>query len=216
MTWRIRPATAKELEPFQARSGYRVRVTLPADMADGRFAESVEFVATPPAAAERPRSLELQIQGSVDGRVTLFGPKIDSHGVLRLGVLQEGEGVRETMVMKVRDQRPSLVVRRIETEPEFLHVRVNACQGHGAGGRIVSRRGGDPARGPAGQLHGGARRGHSPEDGPPPAAADRVEGRFRQGRGAKVGARDWGLGAGELVRNRKRAATPSSSFILDP
>ena len=50
----IRPATAKELDPFQAHSGYHVGVTLPADLADGRFAESVEFVATPPAAAGAP------------------------------------------------------------------------------------------------------------------------------------------------------------------
>ncbi len=133
MTWRIRPATAKELDPFQAHSGYHVGVTLPADLADGRFAESVEFVATPPAAAGAPHSLAVQIQGSVDGRVTLFGRKIDSHGVLRLGALQAGEGACETILMKVRDPRPLLVVRRIETEPDFLHVRINACQGHGPG-----------------------------------------------------------------------------------
>ncbi len=35
--------------------------------------------------------------------------------------------------MKVRDLCPLLVVRRVETEPAFLRVRVNACQGHGPG-----------------------------------------------------------------------------------
>jgi hypothetical protein len=131
MTWRVRPAMAEELEPLQARGGYHVRVTLPADLADGRFAESVEFLATPPAAAGEPRSLAVQIQGSVDGRVTFFGRKIDSHGTLRLGALQEGEGACETVLMKVRDPRPALVVRRIETQPAFLHVRVNPYQGRG-------------------------------------------------------------------------------------
>ena len=75
MTWRLWPAGQQELAPFQARSGYRVRVALPADMADGRFAESVDFTARPAGAAEGPRGLELQIQGSIDGRVTLFGAR---------------------------------------------------------------------------------------------------------------------------------------------
>ena len=118
--------------------------------------------------------------------------------------------------MKVRDPRPLLVVRRIETEPDFLHVRINACQGHGPGVGLYRVEVEIPREAPPGNFMGGPRRGRSPVDGPPPAAADRVEGGFRQDRGAKVGARDWGLGAGELVRNRKRAATPSSSFILDP
>ncbi len=131
MTWAIQPAGAKELQPFQARSGYRVRVTLPADMADGRFSEAVNLAARP-AAAEKLHRLELQIQGSVDGRVTLFGPKVDEHGVLRLGVLQRGEGVRQTMVMKVSDPHPVLAVRRVETEPEFLHVGVHAYPGSAA------------------------------------------------------------------------------------
>ena len=49
------PAGQQELAPFQARSGYRVRVALPADMADGRFAESLDFAARPAGAAEGPR-----------------------------------------------------------------------------------------------------------------------------------------------------------------
>ena len=92
ITCRIERASAKELDPFQARSGYRVHVALPGDMPDGRFAESVEFAARPAASAEPPRPLELHIGGSVDGRVTVFGPKVDDHGVLRLGVLQDGQG----------------------------------------------------------------------------------------------------------------------------
>jgi hypothetical protein len=100
-------------------------------MADGRFSEAVNLAARP-AAAEKLHRLELQIQGSVDGRVTLFGPKVDDHGVLRLGVLQRGEGVRQTMVMKVSDPHPALTVRQVETEPEFLHVGVHAYPGSAA------------------------------------------------------------------------------------
>ena len=43
--WRIEPATGEKLKEFKARSGYRVVVTLPAEMAEGRFAEWVEFAA---------------------------------------------------------------------------------------------------------------------------------------------------------------------------
>ncbi len=101
-------------------------------MADGRFAESLDFAARPAGAAEGPRGLELQIQGSVDGRVALFGAKVDSNGVLRLGLMQEGDSVHATMVMKISDERPALAVRRIETEPEFMHVRITPYKGPSA------------------------------------------------------------------------------------
>jgi hypothetical protein len=151
--WAIERAGAEELRPLQARSGYRLRLTLPADMPDGRFSETLTLAAKP-AAAEKPRSLELQIQGSVDGRVTLFGPRVDDHGVLRLGILEMGQGTRQTAVMKVNDPCPTLTVRRIETEPDFLRVAVHAYSGEAASVGLYRIEVEIPPAAPAGSFMG--------------------------------------------------------------
>ena len=46
--------------------------------------------------------------------------------------MQEGDSVHATMVMKISDERPALAVRRIETEPEFMHVRITPYKGPSA------------------------------------------------------------------------------------
>jgi hypothetical protein len=123
-TWRIEPATKKDLAPLDARSGYLVRVTVPADMPDGRFSDAVDFTVKPSGAAEKLQSLQLELHGSVDGRLTVYGRRIDANRALRLGVMQEGEGLQDFFLIKVNDEHPSLVVKRIETEPAFLRVSV--------------------------------------------------------------------------------------------
>ena len=46
--------------------------------------------------------------------------------------MQEGDSVHETVVMKVSDEHSVLVIRRIETEPEFMHVRITPYKGPSA------------------------------------------------------------------------------------
>ena len=100
-------------------------------MPDGRFAATIDFPVKPPAAAERPCNVQVQLQGSIDGRLTFYGRKLDAKQVLRLGVLNEGESTQENLVMKIRDERPSLVIEHIETKPAFLRARAVPC-GDGA------------------------------------------------------------------------------------
>ena len=132
ISWRIAPAAKKELAAVQGRSGYHVRITLPPDMPDGRFAATIDFPVKPPAAAERPCKVQVQLQGSIDGRLAIYGGKLDANQVLRLGVLEEGESVQENLVMKLCDERPALVIERIETEPAFLRARAAPCGGGAA------------------------------------------------------------------------------------
>ena len=131
MRWWIEPATKKELAAVQGRSGYHIRITLPPEMPDGRFTAAIDFSAKPPLAAELPRTVQVQLQGSIDGRLSIYGSKLDANQVLRLGVLEEGESVQENLVMKVRDERPSLVIERIENA-----TKVFACAGCALRGRV--------------------------------------------------------------------------------
>jgi hypothetical protein len=129
MTWRIEPAARDRLDLLGARSGYRVEIMLPADMPDGRFAEWIDLRAEPVQAGEGPRSLQLDVQGRIAGRLTISGQKMDGNHVLRLGAVHAEQSTRETLIMKVRDDRHSLGIHRIETEPAFLRAHVTPYAG---------------------------------------------------------------------------------------
>lgn len=125
---RIEPAAKEKLASAEARSGYLVELTLPPDMPDGNFSEKIQFSAKPKDAGQTPRSLELAVNGRVEGRLSISGAKVDAGGILRLGLLEAGHSVRETLVMKVNDDCRSLAVKQIETKPEMLRVRVAPFQ----------------------------------------------------------------------------------------
>ncbi len=139
LSWRVEPMKKGELAGFQALGGRRVFVTLPPDVAEGRFAEWIDFAAIPVAAqntaaknaaaspgpcAEPACRFRLEIQGRVAGRLEFFGPKVFDDNALRLGTLRQGEPGRATVLMKINDPRRRLVVERIETEPAFLKARL--------------------------------------------------------------------------------------------
>jgi hypothetical protein len=148
MQWRIEPATTAKLKEIEARHGYKVAVTLPPDMAEGRFAEWIEFAAREkggkgvrndlPVDWQRLRAgpgllseailgvavCRLEIQGRVNGRLTFYSPKIVDRNVLQLGTRPQGQRVHETLVMKINDERHRLAAAHIETEPAFLHARL--------------------------------------------------------------------------------------------
>jgi hypothetical protein len=124
LTWQIEAATPQRLEELQARSGYRVAVTLPPEVPDGEFRGTLEFSAKPADAEEPPRTLELGIQGKVQGHLVFSGPKITGNQVLSLGMLFCGTPVRERVLLKVNEPPRALTIEAIETEPKFLRARV--------------------------------------------------------------------------------------------
>jgi hypothetical protein len=136
LSWRTEPAKEAELKELKATGGCRIFVTLPPDMAEGRFVEWIDFAAVPSAALgdapPRHRStppepaccFRLEIRGRVAGRLEFFGPKIVGSNVLRLGSLRQGEPVRDIVLMKINDPCRRLCVARIETDPAFLRARL--------------------------------------------------------------------------------------------
>lgn len=121
---RIEPAADELLNEVQARSGYCVRVTLPSDMPDGPFAESLELTGRPAECDQQPCSVKLEIRGSVEGRASMFGGGLGSDGVLHFGAVPEGASKRDAVLMKINDERRTLGINSIEAEPAFLRARV--------------------------------------------------------------------------------------------
>jgi hypothetical protein len=125
--WTVEPATTEDLKPLEAKSGYRVKVTLPSTMPDGRISGGIDFEVQPENAEKQP--FHLDIQGAVDGHLSLFGQKIETSRsgskVLLLGSLSAGIAVKENVIMKLNSEPKSLTIEHIETEPMFLHARVD-------------------------------------------------------------------------------------------
>ena len=82
--WRIEPATKEQLASIDARSGYNVTVTMPPGMIDGHFSESIHFAGKPADPTEAIHEIQLDLKGTVSGRVTIHGPKIDNDRILHL------------------------------------------------------------------------------------------------------------------------------------
>jgi hypothetical protein len=79
---------------------------------------------TPCGGAVPPRTFAVDVVGTVLSRISIHGAKIDSQKVLRFGMLRKGEGARERLIMKVRDDHRQLAIRQVETRPDFLQVHV--------------------------------------------------------------------------------------------
>jgi len=124
MRCRIVPASKEELDKAKALCGYRVEVELSPDMPDGHFSDYVELTASPNDSADSPQSLSLQVQGNIYGRLTFHGAKIDDQRVLHLGTVRAGEGACENLVMKVHDAERSLSILGVQSDPQFMSVRV--------------------------------------------------------------------------------------------
>ncbi len=124
MKWRIERLAREKLKPLEAKSGYRVAVILPPDMPEDLFSESLSFSVKPAGSKDPPIELRLPIHGRVEGRLTLTGARFGSNQALYLGVLKRGENKRGSLLMKINDAKRSLSITKIETTPEFLHVRV--------------------------------------------------------------------------------------------
>jgi hypothetical protein len=124
LTWKVGPADAQSLAKLDALSGYRLHVTLPAGLQAGEFWHELSLPITPADESAKARTFRLDIAGTVLSRISIFGPKLDARKIVRLGTIPQGQGVHERLTMKVRDDHRRLVIRRVETEPDFLCVRV--------------------------------------------------------------------------------------------
>lgn len=122
-TCTVVPATAVDLRAQPAKSGYRVRLTLPADLPTGPISGELKFSART-AASEQPLPYTMGIAGQVRGRLSIHGSAIDPHGIIDLGTFARGEGRLLRLIVKVRDADKDLRAPRFEIEPSYITARL--------------------------------------------------------------------------------------------
>lgn len=119
-TWELTRLTAEEKQPLKVEDGYRLTLKLPDDLPRGFFKHTIQMQITPEG--EGDRSYELPINGNVLRRVSIYGKGIDSSGIIKLGKVRRGKGIKKYFNVKVRDPDPILKVKKIQTKPDFLQV----------------------------------------------------------------------------------------------
>ncbi|MDZ7620356.1 MAG: DUF1573 domain-containing protein [Patescibacteria group bacterium] len=122
-SWVVEPVAADVLAPLEAKSGYRIAVTLPADLPDGGFSHMLHVSATPPGEGHKPRTLAIPLQRESKG-IQLFGPDLVLGKLLRLGTVAQGVSRRAILTLRVGIEPRELAIRDITVEPEFVQVRI--------------------------------------------------------------------------------------------
>jgi Protein of unknown function (DUF1573) len=126
LKWELASVQPEAAPHLYARAVTRLRVTLPGGSISGRFADTLRIVAKV-AGQDEQAVLELPIQGNVLGRYTVYGGDI-ADGAVELGSVPLGRGKKTKLVIKVRDDDPTLDNVRIETRPSLLRARFEPRQ----------------------------------------------------------------------------------------
>lgn len=121
ITHDVRPMTDQEKADRKAKVGYLVTVKLPSDLPRGSFSDQLRMQLKP--AGQSAQFFELPISGRVLRRVSVYGNGINSYGVMNLGRVPVGKGIKKSFIVKIRDEDPRLEVKKMETVPDFVKVR---------------------------------------------------------------------------------------------
>jgi hypothetical protein len=140
----VHPLERTDLGRLQVKSGWRLVVTLPADLPAGPLNERIYLTARPAAsggAASSPSATsdeivqrEILIEGSVLGRLTVYGKDLNEMGNIEVGTLDEGKGFETTLTIKVSDADPMLKVSEVTTIPNYIQAQLDALPDRGIPG----------------------------------------------------------------------------------
>jgi len=125
--WEESPTDGATLAELKAKSGRTIRVTVAGGKAV-KVSDSLRLTIEPrnsegiaiETESEEGLRLEIPFQVSVRRPLSIYGPAIQSSGLIVLGETQQGVAKQVRMQIKVRDVEPTLPDVRFETFPTFL------------------------------------------------------------------------------------------------
>ncbi len=121
--WEAAGADDGAAERLGAKHVQRLRLTFPAGLATGPFADVLRLTIQPAGGQQDPVSLELPLTGTVPRRLAFYGAEIDSTGLIELGDVDAGQAKRIQLLAKVRDAELDLPAAQVEAFPSFLQAR---------------------------------------------------------------------------------------------
>ncbi|MDX1948451.1 MAG: DUF1573 domain-containing protein [Pirellulaceae bacterium] len=121
LTWRVE--TVSELAAdWQALSARRVKLEFDSPVKQGRYSEQLRIDVKSPDANAPPHHLYVHVTGSMARLVAWYGPTITNQGIIDLGNLTQGKGIKTKLIAKVRDDNRDLGECEVEAFPSFLKV----------------------------------------------------------------------------------------------
>ena len=125
VTFKTVPAGAEQLEKFNAKAGYVLEVTLPADLPSGQFEDMIRFdVLHDGAKDEEPLEFGIGLQGTVLRRLSVKGEEIDNYGVVHIPSVNPNKGSKTRLLVKLNDSQLELPVKKITCYPEYVNVKL--------------------------------------------------------------------------------------------
>ncbi|MDA7980480.1 MAG: DUF1573 domain-containing protein [Pirellulales bacterium] len=111
----IELVSEQELAEQKALAGYRIKVELPADQEAGYFVHEIPIAVISETADGEERRIErLPIRGTVQSSFAVFGRKVRSDGILKLGFLPYRQGAHEELTVVLREADESVEVQSVE------------------------------------------------------------------------------------------------------
>jgi hypothetical protein len=127
----VHPMEPAELQQLNVNSGWRLVVTLPAELPPGPLRERIHLTArrgaaTTDSAAARGDVIhrELPLVGNVLGGLTVYGKDLNEMGNIAVGTLDAQKGYETTLTIKVNDAEPKLYLTGISAEPAYIEAQL--------------------------------------------------------------------------------------------
>lgn len=125
LRWEQLPPETKALQTARAVSGRRLRITMPADFSETELHDSLRITAVHPNRPEEKRETVVLLRGELRrDEIGLFGDKLYTGRVMRLGTLHRGQEVREHLMLKFRGLDRPIQIREVCVKPDFVKVNI--------------------------------------------------------------------------------------------
>lgn len=129
LRWEELPPEPKSLRENSATAGRRLRFVLPEALPETEIHQTLVVKAAHPDRPDAVSETAVELRGeSRRDEVGLFGDKMFTGRIMRLGTLVRGQGAKETLVLKFRGQDRPVQIREICVKPDFVRVSVKPFQ----------------------------------------------------------------------------------------
>lgn len=129
LEWQAEDVEPASVPGLEAKAVQRLTVTMPCPAVQGAFQEMLRLQVRSNQTDASLHSVDLQVESSVLRRLSIYGPGIDSEGVIDLGTVPQGAGKKLKLLVKVRDEQRDLGQPKIEISPDFLQARLSPHPG---------------------------------------------------------------------------------------
>jgi hypothetical protein len=117
-TWRVENVDPREFPDLHAQSAQVLRIEF-TNLDQGAYHDTLQ-VSLREKGGERTEQIDIPVSGSIKRRLALYGPAINSLGILDLGNINQGEARQARVIAKVRDELTDLDQVEVEVFPEFV------------------------------------------------------------------------------------------------